>query len=80
MEIIHWFSIFLEGLICLMGLRLVSKKKNFGWGIFITFGIYVFYDLSKYLNLRIGPDLLYLLFFIASISAFIFVWQLSKKK
>ena len=80
MLLLHWLSILLEVIVSLLGIKLILQKKNYGWGILITFGIYVFYDLSKYLSLPISTGLLYLLFFIASTSALWFVWQLLKLK
>lgn len=78
-EMLHWASIVLEAVIALLGIKLVSQQKSYGWGIFITFTIYVFYDISKYLSLDISPNLLYIFFFVASISAFLAVWNLVKK-
>jgi hypothetical protein len=63
-----------------MGVGLILRKKAFGWGILITFGIYTFYDMAKYVPLPISQNLLYLLFFIASVSAFWAVWKISKNK
>lgn len=80
MEIIHWISILIEALIALLGIKLVTQGKPFGWGIFITFGIYVFYDIARYINLSISQDLLYISFFIASLSALWAVWSLTKKR
>ena len=80
MILIHYLSILLEIIVAIMGYRLYLKKKFYGLGIFITFGIYVIYDLAKLLSLSISTDLLYLLFFVASISAFLTVRQLSINK
>jgi len=72
--LIQYISITIEFLIAVMGLLIVfQRKKNYGWGIFVTFGIYVFYDLVRLANMQISNELMYGLFFIATSSAFWFV-------
>jgi hypothetical protein len=80
MEVLILVSILLEVGITLLGIKLITQKKVYGWGILITFGIYVIYDITKYLSLPISQNFLYILFFIASISAFWTIWTLSKGK
>jgi hypothetical protein len=81
MELLHWASIALEAVIALIGANIaLVKKRAFGWGFFVTFAIYVFYDLAKYYSLDISSDLLYVIFFIATLSALWAVWQLHKLK
>ena len=81
LELIQYVSIIIELIIAIIGLLIVfQKKKTYGWGIFVTFGIYVFYDLSKMISFSINPDLLYGLFFIASLSALWFVIMIFKEK
>jgi hypothetical protein len=81
MNALHWLSILIEATIALLGLKIVLKKKKaYGWGIFLTFGIYVFYDLAKLFSLNISPDLLYLFFFVATVSALSTVLRLAKGK
>lgn len=81
MEILHWFSIAIEAVIALLGVYIaVSKKRIYGLGIFVTFALYVFYDLAKHYELDISSDLLYVVFFVATVSALWAVWQLLKEK
>ncbi|NMB56639.1 hypothetical protein GYA19_01725 [Candidatus Beckwithbacteria bacterium] len=81
MNILHLISILFEGLVALLGVKLaLIKKKTYGWGIALTFAIYVFYDLSKYFVFNFNPDLLYVIFFIATVSIFLAVWQIFKEK
>lgn len=80
LDFLHWISILLELGTALLALQLALHHKKYAWGLLITFGIYVFYDLAKYLSWAISDDALYLLFFIASASAFWAVWQLGKGK
>jgi len=81
LETIQYLSILIEAIIAILGLAIVfKKKKNYGWGIFITFAIYVFYDFSKQISLTINNDLLYALFFIASVSALFAVFMIYKDR
>lgn len=68
LESLQYVSIAIEVIIAIIGLLLLLKKKIYGIGILITFGIYVFYDLAKHLDYNISSDILYLVFLIASIS------------
>ncbi len=84
---IHLISILVEFCVMALGVLIATKRKKiYGWLIALTFGIYVVYDLIRYLNtLSIGnfavsDDLMYVIFFIASVSALIAVWLIYKKK
>jgi len=75
--VIQYVSIFIEVLIAVLGLLIVfQKKKIYGWGIFLTFAIYIIYDLAKLNVFIIFDAYLYLLFFIASISALWAVFEI----
>jgi threonine/homoserine efflux transporter RhtA len=75
--LIQYISITIEFLIAVMGLLIVfQKKKIYGWGIFVTFGIYVFYDLVRLMNIQLSNDLMYGLFFIATASAFWAIYRI----
>jgi len=66
---IQYISIIIEAIIAIIGLLLVfQKKKIYGFGFFITFGIYVFYDLVRLNNYNLNETFLQILFFIASVS------------
>jgi hypothetical protein len=48
MAVLHLFSIFLEAVIVVIALLLaVHKKRLYGYGFALTFGIYVVYDLAN---------------------------------
>ena len=69
MQNLHIISILLEIVVVAIGLMLaILKKKSYGWGIVFTFAIYVLYDLSNFLSLGVPRNILYLLFFIATLS------------
>jgi len=78
MVIIQYLSILIEAVVAIFGLLMVAKKKVYGWGFFITFGIYVFYDLAKLANWNISANIMYGLFFIATLSVLFVVWHVYK--
>jgi hypothetical protein len=81
LELLQFVSIIIELIIAMLGLILVFKKKrNYGWGIFLTFAIYIIYDVANMGGWIINSDLLYGLFFIASISALWFVVVIYRDK
>jgi hypothetical protein len=76
-EILVIASLAAEVVVSLLGLALaISKKKDIGWGIALTFAIYVFYDSVRFLNLHISNSVIGLLFFIASLSILWVVWRI----
>jgi hypothetical protein len=81
MVVMQFISIFIEALIAFLGLLIVfRKKKAYGWGIFLTFCIYVFYDAFKLLEWPISSLALSIMFFIATVSALVSVWIIYKEK
>jgi len=80
MEFLQYISILIELAIAVLGLVMISKKKIYGWFFLITFGIYVFYDFIKLQGISVGSDVLYVSFFIATLSALILAWKVYKKK
>jgi hypothetical protein len=56
---------------CLLGAR---RRMKWGWFLAATFAIYVLYDTARLLALDISPDILAVVFFIASVSALCAVW------
>ena len=68
--ILQYVSIAIEAVIALIGLAMVlKKKKSYGWAFFFTFVAYAFYDTSKLMTWKISYSLLYILFFMATVSA-----------
>ena len=81
LESLQSISIAVELMIAILGLSiLVKKKKVYGFGIFLTFAIYVFYDYAKLNSISISNNILYVLFFVASLSMFWVVIKLYKNK
>ncbi len=80
MNSLHIISIILEAVVALLSIMLaVSKKKIYGWFIALTFIIYVFYDLAKFLSLNISDNVLYFLFFLATLSILWAVWSIFRE-
>lgn len=78
---IHYLSILIEVIIAILGLMiLLNKKKRYGLCFFITFAIYVVYDLARLMTWSISTNLLYVSFFIASVSALWGMWELYSKR
>jgi len=69
-EILQYISIGIEALIAVIGILIGRKKKSYGWFIFLTFAIYVFYDLAWLIPLDISETILYPVFFIGTLSIF----------
>lgn len=80
MEFLQYISIVFELAIAVLGINMIYKKKSMGWFFFVTFGIYVFYDFAKLTGMIISSDILYVSFFIATISASLLAWRVYNKK
>ncbi len=66
---LQYVAIIMESVVAVTGLFVaVRKKRFFGYGIFLTFVIYVFYDLAKLMPLEVSDVALYPLFFVATLS------------
>jgi signal transduction histidine kinase len=69
MKPLQYLSIIMESVIAATGLFMaVRKKRVFGYGIFLTFVIYVVYDLVNLLQLEVSDFTLYPMFFVATLS------------
>jgi len=80
MNILQLISICIEFAIVIISLMIAaSRKKVYGYGFALTFAIYVFYDSARLFSVAIDETPLYILFFIATVSALISVWKLYKE-
>ncbi|OPZ44507.1 MAG: hypothetical protein BWY93_00467 [Euryarchaeota archaeon ADurb.BinA087] len=74
-------SISIEVVICIIAIRIgLVKKKIYGWFIALTFGIYVVYDIVKYLDASFSPNVVSIIFLIATLSMLYAVWTLYTMK
>lgn len=79
-ESLQYASIVLEIAIAIIAVMIATiKKKKYGWGLFITFAIYVFYDFVNLVGIAVNTDLLYVLFFMATLSALLAIITLYRK-
>lgn len=79
-ELFQILSIMLEVGVVIFALNMSRKKKQrYGYAFAFTFIIYVFYDLARLLQWDAAPDLLSLLFFLATISVFLGMWEVYRK-
>jgi len=70
MRPLQYLAIIMESMIAAVGLLIaVRQKRLFGYGIFLTFAIYVFYDMARLIPLGVSDATLYPAFFVATISA-----------
>ncbi len=73
-------SIAIEAILVVIGLAIaVQKKRCYGWFIAITFGIYVVYDTMHFIGVQVSQDILAVIFFIATLSVLIGIWQLYRE-
>jgi len=74
-------SISIEVVICIIAIRIgLVKKKIYGWFIALTFGIYVVYNIDKYLDASFSPNVVSIIFLIATLSMLYAVWTLYTMK
>lgn len=80
MNIVQLISITMEFAIAILALLMgVQKKKAYGYGFAVTFGIYVFYDLARLFAFTVPEGVLTAIFFVATVSALFAVWDLYKE-
>lgn len=78
---IDLLSLVIEAAVTILGVLLaLQKKKSYGLFIAFTFTIYVFYDSVRFLGVDVGESLLSWLFFLASLSVLIAVWQMYRPR
>ncbi len=80
MNVLPWVSIGLEGIAILLGAGIaLGKGKAYGWGIVLTFTVYVLYDLARLISIPLDPLWLTVLFFLASLSILVTFWQIYRE-
>jgi len=80
MNALQLISIFLESVIVMISLMIgLKKKKIYGYGFALTFAVYVFYDTARLFSIETSETFLYIMFFVATVSALFSVWELYRK-
>jgi hydrogenase/urease accessory protein HupE len=73
-------SIAIEVILVILGIGIaIQKKRCYGWFIALTFGIYVVYDTTHFIGVQVSQNILSGIFFIATLSILIGIWQLYKE-
>ena len=80
MSFLQPLSILLEAVIAVLFVMAAAKGKTYLSGLAITFGIYVFYDLSKHYAWNVSGDLVTVLFFIATLTALWSAWKIYSRR
>ena len=79
MDALQNISILLELAVTILGLLIwLQKKKSYGAFIFLTFILYMVYDISRHWDLAIPEAVLRSVCAVASLSILIAVWKLYK--
>ena len=73
-------SIVLEAAVAIIAILAAQKQRPHLYGLAFTFGVYVLYDLARYLGWNVEQGILSALFLAATLSALIAVWGLYKER
>lgn len=73
-------SIALEAAVAIVAALAASQGRSYLYGLALTFGIYVLYDLGRLLGWNHEQGILSVLFLVASVSALFAVWGLYRDK
>ena len=73
-------SIALEVAVAIIAALAASQGRPYLYGLALTFGIYVLYDLGRMLGWPVEKGILSVLFLAASASALVAVWGLYRDK
>jgi hypothetical protein len=80
MDALQSLSVLVEVVVCVLGLCIAAwNKRDYGWYIALTFGIYVLYDLTNFMGLGLSDTLMRIIFFIASLSMLVAVWKIYRR-
>jgi len=78
---LSYLSIALEFVIVLIGLRIIIvKKRAYGAGFMVAFGIYAVWGLAQQIDLGLPGDVLDVLYFLATLSALLTVGYLAFRR
>lgn len=71
-------SIILEVAVAVLAIMAARKRTPYLYGLALTFGIYVLYDLARIMQVNVQEGILSALFLLATVSALVAVWGLYK--
>ena len=73
-------SIALEAAVAIIAVLAAQKQRPHLYGFALTFTIYVFYDLARFLGWNVEHGVLSSLFLVATVSALYAVWGLYNER
>jgi hypothetical protein len=73
-------SIVLEAAVAIIAILAAQRQRPHLYGLAFTFGVYVLYDLARYLGWNVEQGILSALFLAATVSALVAVWGLYKER
>lgn len=76
MDGIQLVSILLEAVVAVVAIMVGMKGKSYAYGFALTYGLYVFYDLSKLYDWAIPSGPITTIFFVATLGALWGIWGL----
>ena len=72
-------SIILEAAVAILAVLAARKRSPYFYGLALTFGLYVLYDVARMMQINVQEGLLSVLFLIATVSALVAVWGLYRE-
>ena len=72
-------SIVLEAVVALIAILAAQRQRPHLYGFAFTFGVYVLYDLARFLGWNVEQGVLSALFLAATVSALVAMWGLYKE-
>ena len=69
-------SIVLEAVVAILAVLAARRHSPYIYGLAVTFGLYVLYDLARLTNVDVQSGVLSALFLVATLSALVAVWGL----
>ncbi len=79
MELMQLVSIGLELIVAMIAILAGMRGTPYAYGFALTYGLYVFYDLSKLYDLPIPSGPITILFFVATLGALWGIWGLFRE-
>ena len=79
-ENLQLVSITLEAIIAILFLSVALRGRTYMYGLTVTFAIYVWYDLARFMAWEVDPGLQAGVFFAATLAALYSAWCLYKQR
>jgi hypothetical protein len=73
-------SIALEAAIAVIAILAAQRQRPYLYGLAFTFGIYVLYDLARFMSWNVQQGILPVLFLAATVAALVAVWGLYNER